>query len=79
MGNNPYREYIDSIRDEIGNRHFYTLDHIIDIYNQGKLDEDLTLYHKVIKEGMNVNVRIKQAMRELVRLNEMIELVRRNE
>ena len=69
MGNNPYREYIDSIRDEIDNRHFYTLDHIIDVYNQGKLDDDLTLYHKVIKEGMNVNVRIKRTMRELVRLN----------
>ena len=69
MGNNRYREYIDSIRDEIDNRRFYTLDHIIDIYKQGKLDDDLTLYHKVIKEGMNVNVRIKQAMRELVRLN----------
>jgi len=69
MGNNRYREYIDSIRDEIDNRNFYTLDHIIDIYNQGKLDDDLTLYHKVIKEGMNVNVRIKQMMRELTRLN----------
>ena len=69
MGNNRYREYIDSIRDEIDNRRFYTLDHIIDIYNQGKLDNDLTLYHKIIKEGMNVNVRIKQAMRELARLN----------
>ena len=69
MGNNPYREYIDSIRDEIGNRRFYTLDHIIDIYNQGKLDDDLTLYHKIIKEGMSMNVRIRRAMRELARLN----------
>lgn len=69
LGNNPYREYIDSIRAEIDNRHFYTLDHIIDIYNQGKLDDGLTLYHKIIKEGMNVNVLIKQAMRELTRLN----------